>query len=168
MNQLEHRRDTTSCCNHSNPVDVALHHFLALIVPHHELRVAIVVHVSTNRRHLHLLVAVLYSVEELSEDATLLVLKVSQVDLDQEIHVTGVRHFGQRMVESFKLLALDYGLELEVLASHVAKRGVLLRQCKPVNEGVCSQLILRDQSHRDWIVQFLKDTTVLYNLCRIN
>ena len=114
------------------------------------------------------MVAVLYSVEELSEDATLLVLKVSQVDLDQEIHVTGVRHFGQRMVESFKLLALDYGLELEVLASHVAKRGVLLRQCKPVNEGVCSQLILRDQSHRDGIVQFLKDTTVLYNLCRIN
>ena len=57
----------------------------------------------------------------------MLVFKVSQVDLDQEIHVTGVRHFGQRMVESFKLLALDYGLELEVLASHVAKRGVLLR-----------------------------------------
>ena len=164
MNQLEHRGDTASCCNHSNPVDVALYHFLALFIPHHELRVSIVVHVTANRRHLHLLVSILDSVEELSEDATLLVLKVSQVDLDQEIHVTGVRHFGQRMVKSFKLLALDYGLELEVLASHVAKRCVLLRQRKPVDESVRSQLILRDQSHRDWIVQFLKDTTVFYNL----
>ena len=155
MNQLEHWRDTTSCCYHSNPINVALNHLLALLVPHHELRVAIVVHISTNCCHLHLLVTVLDSVEKLSEYATLLVLKVSQVDFDQEIHIASVRHFGQRMVESLKLLALDDSLKLEVLAGHVAQRGVLLRQCKSVNKGVRSQLVLRDQSHRDWFVQLL-------------
>ena len=72
------------------------------------------------------------------------------------------------MVESFNFLVPNYGLKLEILASEVTQASMLLRQGKPVNESVCGQLILGNQSHGDWIIQLMQNPSIFINLGRIN
>ena len=49
----------------------------------------------------------------------------------------------------------------------MAKRGVLLRQGEPVDEGVRGKLFFRNECHRDRIVKLVKDTSVLFNLAGV-
>jgi len=92
LDQLEHGSDTATSRNHSNPVDVVFDELATDLVPQHELGVSSVVHVPTDRRDFHLLIAILHPVEELGENSALLVLKVPQVHLDEQVNVASVRY----------------------------------------------------------------------------
>lgn len=119
---LEHWCDATASSNHADSLNFALNHLLAHLVSDHELRVAKVVHISTDGRDLHLIVPIPHLVNELSEDTTYLVFKVAQVDFDEQINVACVCHLGERMVKPLKLLSADLSLKLEVLAREVTER----------------------------------------------
>jgi len=63
-------------------------------------------HIATNGSDLHVSVPQSHLVNELSEDTTLLMFKIPQVDLDKQVDVASVSHFAQRVVVPFELLSV--------------------------------------------------------------
>lgn len=96
-------------------------------------------------------VASAHGVQVLGKEAALGVLEVPQVDLDQQVHVAIVYYLGHGVVVPVLLLSLlglsvhHVCLEFQILASSMTEGLGLLRQGKPIDEGVSSQLLLVQQ-----------------------
>ena len=105
--------------------------------------------------------ALLHSIDELREQAALGVLKVPQVDLDQQVHVSTVCDLRQRMIEPSLLLFLpcllvqELCFKFQILASVMTEGASWVRQGKSVNKGISGQLILPNELDLDWFLQFL-------------
>lgn len=79
---MEHGRDSATSCDHSHAVYLSLNHLLCLFVANHEIGVAIVVHIASDRGEFQLFVTQRHPIDELSECATSLVFEIAQVDFD--------------------------------------------------------------------------------------
>jgi len=95
------------------------------------------------------------------------VLEISQVDLNQEVHIPGVHHFGKRMIESSVRLLLprffihDVCLELQILASVVTQSACFIWQGKPVDESISGHLLFSNKSDFYRGLQFFNVTISL-------
>ena len=100
----------------------------------------------------------------LSKETTLLELHISQVHLDQKVNIASVRDFGKWVIVSLQSLSTNCGLKLQVLACKMAKGLFLFGQGEPVYESVRRQLFFIDEGHRNGLVNFLNQSTVVINL----
>jgi hypothetical protein len=152
---LVHRRDACAGRNHAHPLE----HFglqqRVCAVSQKELARLVVLKVTPHSGDFEACVAILHFIDVLCEYAALLVLEVSKVNFDQKVNVAGVSYLGHRVVIPCKFFAINCGLKLEVLACLVAQ-GPVFRQLKSVNKGIQRQLLLRDKTHRDWLVELLQ------------
>ena len=84
---------------------MALLHLLGLLIPNLELRVPVVDDVAANPYDAHLC-PFSNPVDKLSEETSRGMLEIPQVDFYQQIHVPGVYHLRERMIEPGMLLHL--------------------------------------------------------------
>jgi hypothetical protein len=98
ISYLEHRGDATSSGYHSDVLEGPWFHEPGLFISKKELRVAFVDDVTTNTSNPHFC-PIDHAINKLSKEASLRVLKVPQVDFNQEVNIAAVHNFGQRMIK---------------------------------------------------------------------
>lgn len=134
-----------------------------LLIPYQKVLVSQVRDVTSDADYFEASLPFLHAINELCKQATL-VLKVAQVDFDEEVDVALVADFRHGVVVAMDLLALDVDLKLQVLARQVTERfeSMLVVKSHAVDECVGCELLFHFETDRDRLMQLVDITAIRF------